>query len=111
MMLSIKKVGYQVPISTPQITIAFTCWDEIEENITPVSFLENNLPLLNQFLINNWQESSFKIVGISAQGFRLNTTENKEKYLDEGPDKFAFIVQGNSTERIMDLTVLIQEAV
>lgn len=111
MMLSIKKVGYQIPINTPQITIALTCWDEIEESITPISFLEKNLPLLNQFLINNWQTSAFKVIGISAQGFRLNTEENKEKYMGEGPDKFAFIVRGNSTERIMDLTVLIQEAI
>jgi len=111
MMLSIKSVGYQAPIITPKITIALTCWDEIEESITPVSFLEKNLPLLNQFLKNNWQSTSFKVIGVSAQGFRLNTSENKEKYLDYGPDKFAFIVRGNSTERIMDLTILIQDAI
>jgi|GEM_PF-660952 len=110
-MLSIKKVGYQKTINSPKLTIALTCWDEVQEQITPGDLLKKDLPLLNQFLKKNWAEDALKIMGVSAQGFKLNTQENKDKYLDDGPDKFAYVVKGDSIEQVKDLTLLIEEAV
>ena len=110
-MLSIKKVSYQKTINSPKLTIALTCWDEVKEQITPGDLLKKDLPLLNQFLEKNWAEDALKIMGVSAQGFKLNTQENKDKYLDDGPDKFAYVVKGNSIEQVNDLTLLIEEAV
>jgi Double-GTPase 1 len=110
-MLSIKKVGYQKPITSPKLTIALTCWDEVQEQVTPESFLEKSLPLLKQFLRKNWAQGKLQVMGVSAQGFALNIQENKDKYLDDGPDKFAYVVKGNSTEQVKDLTLLIEEAV
>jgi hypothetical protein len=111
MMLHVKKVSYQRAITAPKLTIALTCWDEVGEKITPGDFLKKTLPLLNQFLIENWSKGDLNILGVSAQGFRLNTQDNKDKYLDEGPDKFAYVVLENSVERVNDLTVLIEEAI
>ena len=110
-MLSIKRVSYQKTINSPKLTIALTCWDEVQEQITPEGLLKKDLPLLNQFLKKNWDKDALKIMGVSAQGFKLNTQENKDKYLDDGPDKFAYVVVGNSTEHVKDLTLLIEEAV
>lgn len=110
-MLFIKKVGYQKAITSPKLTIALTCWDEVQEQITPEVYLEKSLPFLNQFLRKNWTEDVLKVMGVSAQGFELKTQENKDKYLDDGPDKFAYVVKGNSTEQVKDLTLLIEEAV
>lgn len=110
MMLFAKKIGYQKAIKSPRLTIALTCWDEVKDEISPKAFLEKSLPLLNQFLTTNWSTGDFQIMGVSAQGFKLNIQENRDKYLDDGPEKFAYIVKGNSLEKVSDLTLLIEEA-
>jgi hypothetical protein len=110
LMLRIKKVSIQSKIILPKICIALTCWDEIENKITPAQFLKDSMPLLYQFIFSNWDLKYFKIMGVSAQGLNLKTTENKEKYLDEGPEKFAFVVKDDTTKKIPDLTLLIAEA-
>lgn len=109
-MLALKKISFQKEITIPKLTIALTCWDEIDPKIKPLQHFASTLPLLNQFLRSNWSADSFKIMGISAQGFELKTSINKDKYLDEGPEKFPFVVKGDSIKRIYDLTLLIAEA-
>ena len=57
----------------------------------------------------NWLSGAFKIIGVSAQEFPLKTNENRDKYLDEMPESFGYLVlDDNSKEK--DLTCLIEEA-
>jgi hypothetical protein len=109
-MLSIKKVSYQLPVGTPKLSIALTCWDEVKDDQTPNDYFSAIFPLLDQFIKANWSETSFIVTGLSAQGFDLKDQGNKDKYLDDGPDKFCYIVKGNSTEKIYDLTAIIADS-
>lgn len=92
-----------------KLTIALTCWDEINTQEKPYSVLKSKLPLLLDFVESNWNESYLNIVGLSAQGFSLTTPENKEKYQIEGPEEFGYLVLPDGN-RINDITELIGQA-
>lgn len=109
-MLSIKKVSYQLPVITPKLSIALTCWDEVKSDQKPNEYFSTAFPLLNEFIKANWATSAFLVTGLSAQGFDLKPQDNKDKYLDDGPDKFCYIVKGDSTEKIFDLTSIIADS-
>jgi hypothetical protein len=108
-MCSVKKSSFQRKLIRPKLTIALTCWDELTLETTPGEYIQDHLPLLNQFIRTNWVKESIKVMGVSAQGFELNE-QNKELYLDDGPEKFPFIVRESSREKINDLTLLIAES-
>jgi hypothetical protein len=108
---NIKALSYQEKIRTVRLTIALTCWDELGDNYkVPKDCLKKYLPLFSNFIDTNWEEGTFKILGLSAQGLSLNNPENKEKYLDEGMEKFPYIIRENG-EKVHDITELIFEAV
>lgn len=111
MMLHIKKCSFQKEISNPKLTIALTCWDEVDEVITPNGLLAKLLPLLNQFVHLNWHKDAVNVIGISAQGFELESQVNKDKYLNEGSTKFPYVVKNNTTEKVYDITELIAESI
>lgn len=109
-MLATKKVSMQQDISSPKLVIALTCWDEVPDtSSTPEGYLIKTMPLLYEFAQANWSADALKVMGVSAQGFPL-TDENKEKYLDEGHEKFSYVTPQGSTEKVYDLTLLIAEA-
>lgn len=95
-----------------KLTIALTCWDEIEkkeEQETPREKLKQFLPLLLNFVESNWAPDKINIVGLSAQGFRLNTLENQEKYQTEGSENFGYLIKSDGSTS-NDITELISEA-
>ena len=93
----------------PKLTIVLTCWDEMNTEAKPYDVLKSKLPLLLNFLESNWHETYLNIIGLSAQGFSLTTTENKEKYQIEGPEEFGYLVLPNGTQT-NDITELIEQA-
>ncbi|MBB4802110.1 hypothetical protein HNP37_002183 [Flavobacterium nitrogenifigens] len=100
---------YHLKNSKSKLTVVLTCWDEMSTDEKPYDVLKNKLPLLLNFMESNWNSDLLNILGLSAQGFALNTIENKEKYQIDGPEEFGYLVLANG-EKVDDLTQLIEEA-
>ena len=108
-LLHARGTGMKEPIDTPRLLIALTCWDELDTDSTPEEILKQKMPLFVQFIVANWLPGAFKIVGVSAQEFPLRTDEARDKYRDEMPQSFGYLVlDDNSKEK--DLTLLIEKA-
>lgn len=108
-LLHARGTGMKDRIDTPRLLIALTCWDELSTDLTPEEILQQKMPLFAHFIAANWLPGAFKIIGVSSQEFPLKTDEARDKYLDEMPQKFGYLVlEDNPKER--DLTRLIEKA-
>lgn len=107
-LLHARGTGMKETISNPCLLIALTCWDELNTDDTPNQVLQNRLPLFYQFIRSNWKEEKFTVTGVSAQEFPLNNQENQDKYQDELPESFGYLVTKDNPEE-RDLTRLIDE--
>lgn len=83
---------------------------EVKDNPSPCSILKDKLPLLLDFAESNWDKSSLKILGLSAQEFNLDTKDNQDKYMIEGPENFGYLILEDGT-RSEDITKLIELAI
>jgi energy-coupling factor transporter ATP-binding protein EcfA2 len=108
-LLHARGIGMKSPVDTPRLLIALTCWDELSTNSRPQELLQHKMPLFAQFVAANWLPGAYKIVGISAQEFPLKTEEARDKYLDEMPQNFGFLVLDDNPKE-KDLTRLIEQA-
>ncbi|MCH8034200.1 MAG: hypothetical protein IH950_10670 [Bacteroidetes bacterium] len=108
-LLHIKEHDYHFKNTKVKLTVVLTCWDELETEEKPKRVLQNSLPLLINFIEANWEKDKLKILGLSAQGFPLDSKENKEKYQIDGPENFGYLVKEDG-QKINDITELISEA-
>ncbi len=108
-LLHARGTGMKDIINCPRLLIVMTCWDELETQDIPLDILKAKMPLFYQFIESNWEHNMFKVVGVSAQGFPLDNDEAKDKYLDELPESFGYLVSEDG-ENDSDLTRLIIEA-
>ena len=108
-LLHARGTGMKEPIDTPRLLITLTCWDELSTDLTPEEILQQKMPLFTQFIAANWLPESSKIIGGSAQEFPLKTDEARDKYLDEMPQNFGYLVLDDSPKE-KDLTRLIEKA-
>jgi len=109
-LLHARKSGIKDRLKSPKLIIALTCWDELNTNDSPTEVLQTKLPLLYQFIKSNWDEKSNLIMGVSAQEFPLKTEEARQRYLEELPESFGYLVfDDNEQER--DLTMLIETSI
>ena len=108
-LLHARGTGMKDPINTPRLLIALTCWDELETDLTPKGILQQKMPLFTQFITANWLLAGFDIIGVSAQEFPLKTEEDRDKYLDDMPENFGYLVLDDNP-REKDLTRLIEKA-
>lgn len=108
-LLHARGTGMKAPIDTPRLLIALTCWDELNTNLRPEEILQQKMPLFAHFVKANWLPGAFKTVGVSAQEFPLKTDEARDKYLDEMPQNFGFLVLDDNPKE-KDLTRLIEKA-
>ena len=107
-LLHARGTGMKDPISTPRLLIALTCWDELSTDSTPEEILQQKMPLFAHFIVANWLPEAFKIIGVSAQEFPLKTDKARDKYLDDMPQNFGYLVlEDNPKEK--DLTLLIEK--
>lgn len=107
MLLFFKACGIQNPISDIELKVVISRWDELNTDILiPADLLKQKLPLLHEFVHNNWEKQKVSVWGLSAQGFDLTSPENKEKYLEEGNEKWAFLIQPDGIES-SDITGLL----
>ena len=108
-LLHARGTGMKDRIETPRLLIVLTCWDELKTDLTPKEILQQKMPLFTQFIVASWMPETFKIIGVSAQEFPLKTDEDRDKYLDEMPQNFGYLVlEDNPKEK--DLTRLIDES-
>jgi GTPase SAR1 family protein len=96
--------------STTKLTVVLTCWDELENTVTPKDELRKILPLLLDFIEANWIESKINILGLSSQGGSLKDSELKNKYQEEGSENFGYMLKSDGAKD-NDLTKIILEAV
>lgn len=108
-LLHARDTGMKELIETPRLLIALTCWDELETDRKPEEVLQRKMPLFYQFIAANWSPEKFEVVGVSAQEFPLKTQENRDKYMNELPENFGYLVL-NDNPKEKDLTRLIEEA-
>lgn len=94
-------------IISPNLTIILSCWDLIKEDQTaiPSQILKERLPLLWDFVTNNWNETSLSIIGLSSTE-RTLSDEPDDNYIDKTPIAFGYIInEKGKTEK--DLTISI----
>ena len=108
-MLFIKGYGIKQSIKKPSLTIVLTCWDELNTKEKPIEILQEKLPLLLDFLKTIWSDDSFRVLGLSAQEFPLKEQENKDKYLDNLPENYGYMIDIDG-KKDSDITKVIQLA-
>ncbi len=59
-----------------RVGVVISAWDEVEERITPRSWIAKHLPLLDQFLKANTETVKSAIFGVSAIGGSLDDRES-----------------------------------
>lgn len=108
-LLHARDKGMKEPIDTPRLLIALTCWDELSTDSTPEEVLQQKMPLFFQFVAANWEGGASKIIGVSAQEFPLNSDEACNKYRENMPQNFGYLVLDDNPKE-KDLTRLIEES-
>ena len=80
-----------------KLAIFVSAWDVVEENLSPAEFIEQELPLLHQYLTNAAHGFDIRIYGLSAQGGEY-AEENSES---ERPQKLLELLDlENASARI-----------
>lgn len=109
-LLQIKGYNYHLKTASIKLTVVLTCWDELHTEDSPRLRFTKELPLLLNFIEANWHKDSYQIFGLSSQEFKLDTQEAKDKYLDEGPENFGYLIKPDESET-KDITLLISEVI
>lgn len=104
----IKGVSTISKINQPKLTIVLSCWDELKltKHPIPSALLQERLPMLYSFLINNWKEKSFSIIGLSSTEKSL-TDEPDEDFIDKEPINFGYYIDETGALK-KDLTLLVK---
>lgn len=108
-LLHAKEKGVKQSITSPTLTIILTCWDELGTDEKPESAMKEKLPMLLHFVETIWDKSAFNILGLSAQGFPLNSEKAKDKYRNDLPENFGYLVDSDGNQDI-DITKLVKIA-
>ncbi|WP_405412175.1 hypothetical protein [Maribacter sp. Asnod1-A12] len=103
----IKGLSTYSTIFEPNFTVVLSCWDELDlpADQVPSTLLHERLPMLFDFLNNNWQKESLSIIGLSSTGKSL-TDDPNEDFMDKEPINFGYFVDKGGS-RNKDLTSLI----
>ena len=103
----IKGLSTYSPIVEPNLTVVLSCWDELDlpEDQVPSTLLQERLPMLFDFLNNNWQNESLSIIGLSSTEKSL-TDDPDDDFMDKEPINFRYFVDKGGS-RNKDLTSLI----
>jgi hypothetical protein len=106
-LLHARRLDTEQPPLPPRLTLVLSCWDEllVSPGTLPASIARERLSLLNSYCRATWKDL-FNVVGLSAQGQRLDESEPATDYLDAGPQQMGWIIDANG-EQDDDLTLLI----
>ena len=100
-----KKLTVQQKTKTLKLLVTFTCWDELNKKVSPLEYVQKQLPLFYEYITNNWSEDSFSFAGLSAQGGKM--TDVKESYEILGPEESAYIIEQDGGDNVDDLSLLL----
>lgn len=89
-----------------RISVIVSAWDTVPERTLPISWLENQMPLLFQFLNANLETSPFRIYGVSALGGDLKKDREKLERLETPSTRITVI--SSSLKPDHDLTAPIR---
>ncbi|ERM80842.1 hypothetical protein P872_11845 [Rhodonellum psychrophilum GCM71 = DSM 17998] len=105
----IKGLSTFSPISQPNLTVVLSCWDELEipEGQVPSTLLQERLPMLFDFLNNNWQNESLAVIGLSSTEKSL-TDEPDDEFIDKEPINFGYYINKKGDSQ-RDLTLSIKD--
>lgn len=93
----------------PRMTLVLSCWDELDDQESrPPEVARARLALLDSFCRSHWSDG-YRVVGLSAQGQRLDGEQPDEDYMDHGPETMGWYVDVDGG-RHPDLTALIDPA-
>lgn len=89
---------------SPPMAVLLSCWDElgVDEGVKPEDVLDQTLPLLASFIRSRWG-GRCAVFGLSALGTELNKDTANEQFVNQGPERFGFVV-GSDGSRVPDLT-------
>lgn len=106
-LLYIKDIATLNKISSPNLTIVLSCWDVLNQKETtlPSTLLNERLPLLYDFVRNNWNEKAISILGLSSTEKTLSDKADDD-YIDRTPIDFGYLINENG-EKEKDLTLTI----
>ena len=78
---------------SPNLTIILSCWDllKLKKPAIPSQILKERLPLLWNFITNNWSENSLTILGLSSTEKSLSDDPDDD-YIDRTPMNFGYII-------------------
>jgi len=110
-LLYAKGVGVRHESKLPKLVIVITCWDELNNELTPKEVLIEKLPMFNNVIEAMWSSQKLSVLGLSAQEFTLkDDIDASDKYLDDLPESFGYMVteEGNKDK---DITRLIDWAI
>lgn len=110
LMLFAKAVETRNLCSLP-LTIAITCWDDIDEVraagnkiITPPKILKLKAPMFLNFLKNKWNPQFLSIIGLSSLGMTLSKEQPNTEFIKNGPENSGFVILPDGT-KTDDLTM------
>ena len=89
----------------PCLVVLLTCWDEMKSPGKPIDELCKRLPMLRDFIVNNWEKAS--VLGLSALGRSLDKDKPDDDYISQGSEMFGYVVLEDGT-RCTDLTLPIR---
>lgn len=94
----------------PALAVLLTCWDELKlpEGTKPAQVLREKLPLLANFLENNWDENGILIFGLSATGVALTKESPNKDFIYKGAEHMGWAISNEGTQTT-DLTMPIAE--
>jgi GTPase SAR1 family protein len=93
--------------SPPRLTLALSCWDELEiaEGRSPTEFAQERLALLDSYCRAHWSAHGYTVLGVSALGQALDSQRPSDNFVDNGPEQMGWLVLPDGT-RDRDLTLI-----
>ncbi len=90
----------------PALAVVLSCWDELEEpqGTTPSDVLGKNLPMLADFIRNNWSEQRRIVLGLSATGVALTKASPNQDFIYKGAEVMGWVVDADG-QHSPDLTL------
>jgi GTPase SAR1 family protein len=112
-LLYTKGVSSRNKIAKPNLTIVLSCWDilidelRLSNDTVPSVLLQEKVPMLYNFIKNNWEEDSLSIIGLSSTEKTL-TDKPDDDYIDRTPIDFGYFIDSDGRKE-HDLTLSIEK--
>ena len=92
------------PLLKPRLAVVLSCWDELDEKVTPEHALQDRLPLLHAFIRSTWADDSWSAWGLSSLGRALKPDVRDDEFVMKGPENFGYVIPPKGTDQSADLT-------